>query len=249
MAKLGGRIAVVTGACSGIGRAIAACSRARARARRRRSRRRRGRGGGRGEFARHGVRTAAVAAGRRRRAGGQGRVRRHRRRARRDRHPRQQRRHRHDQPGSRHADRDVRRHDPRSTCGAPSSARARCSRRCGARAGDGSSTCRPSSRTRARRHGALLRRQGRDHGLHQVAGLRGRPRRHHGQLRSTRARSTRRCSKRCRRTGSRRRASELPIGRFGDVDEIAPAALLLASDEGSYFVGASFNPNGGDYMI
>jgi 3-oxoacyl-[acyl-carrier protein] reductase len=43
--------------------------------------------------------------------------------------------------------------------------------------------------------------------------------------------------------------SELPIGRFGEVHEIAPAALLLASEEGSYFVGASLNPNGGDYMI
>lgn len=42
---------------------------------------------------------------------------------------------------------------------------------------------------------------------------------------------------------------ELPIGRFGEVHEIAPAALLLASDEGSYFIGASINPNGGDYMI
>ncbi|MEK0084091.1 SDR family NAD(P)-dependent oxidoreductase [Benzoatithermus flavus] len=42
---------------------------------------------------------------------------------------------------------------------------------------------------------------------------------------------------------------ELPIGRFGEVHEIAPAALLLASDEGSYFIGATINPNGGDYMI
>jgi 3-oxoacyl-[acyl-carrier protein] reductase len=42
---------------------------------------------------------------------------------------------------------------------------------------------------------------------------------------------------------------ELPIGRFGEVHEVAPAALLLASEEGSYFVGASINPNGGDYMI
>jgi 3-oxoacyl-[acyl-carrier protein] reductase len=33
------------------------------------------------------------------------------------------------------------------------------------------------------------------------------------------------------------------------VDEIAPAAVLLASDEGSFFVGASLNMNGGDYMI
>ena len=46
-----------------------------------------------------------------------------------------------------------------------------------------------------------------------------------------------------------KKRSELPIGRFGEVHEIAPAALLLASDEGSYFIGASINPNGGDYMI
>jgi 3-oxoacyl-[acyl-carrier protein] reductase len=46
-----------------------------------------------------------------------------------------------------------------------------------------------------------------------------------------------------------RKKSELPIGRFGEVGEVAPAALLLASDEGSYFVGASINMNGGDYMI
>jgi len=46
-----------------------------------------------------------------------------------------------------------------------------------------------------------------------------------------------------------RKLGELPIGRAGRVDEIAPAAVLLASDEGSFFVGASINPNGGDYMI
>ena len=47
----------------------------------------------------------------------------------------------------------------------------------------------------------------------------------------------------------RKKLAELPIGRAGRVDEIAPAAVLLASDEGSFFVGASVNPNGGDYMI
>jgi 3-oxoacyl-[acyl-carrier protein] reductase len=43
--------------------------------------------------------------------------------------------------------------------------------------------------------------------------------------------------------------AELPIGRAGMVDEIAPTAVLLASDEGSYYLGASLNPNGGDVMI
>lgn len=46
-----------------------------------------------------------------------------------------------------------------------------------------------------------------------------------------------------------RKKEELPIGRFGEVGEVAPAALLLASEEGSYFIGASMNMNGGDYMI
>jgi 3-oxoacyl-[acyl-carrier protein] reductase len=46
-----------------------------------------------------------------------------------------------------------------------------------------------------------------------------------------------------------RKLAELPIGRAGEVAEIAPAAVLLASDEGSYFIGATINPNGGDYMI
>lgn len=46
-----------------------------------------------------------------------------------------------------------------------------------------------------------------------------------------------------------KKKSELPIGRFGEVDEVTPVFLLLASDEGSYFIGASLNVNGGDYMI
>jgi 3-oxoacyl-[acyl-carrier protein] reductase len=46
-----------------------------------------------------------------------------------------------------------------------------------------------------------------------------------------------------------RKKGELPIGRFGEVNEVAPVFLLLASDEGSYFIGASLNVNGGDYMI
>ncbi|WP_414474753.1 SDR family NAD(P)-dependent oxidoreductase [Microvirga sp. M2] len=47
----------------------------------------------------------------------------------------------------------------------------------------------------------------------------------------------------------KRKLSELPIGRAGTVDEIAPTAVLLASDEGAYYVGATMNPNGGDVMV
>jgi 3-oxoacyl-[acyl-carrier protein] reductase len=47
----------------------------------------------------------------------------------------------------------------------------------------------------------------------------------------------------------RRKMAEMPIGRPGTVDEIAPTAVLLASDEGSFYVGATLNPNGGDVMI
>jgi 3-oxoacyl-[acyl-carrier protein] reductase len=43
--------------------------------------------------------------------------------------------------------------------------------------------------------------------------------------------------------------SELPIGRFGEVEEVAPTAVFLASDESSYYVGQTLCPNGGDVML
>jgi 3-oxoacyl-[acyl-carrier protein] reductase len=43
--------------------------------------------------------------------------------------------------------------------------------------------------------------------------------------------------------------AELPIGRFGEVDEVTPTAVLLASDAGSYYVGQTLGPNGGDVML
>jgi 3-oxoacyl-[acyl-carrier protein] reductase len=46
-----------------------------------------------------------------------------------------------------------------------------------------------------------------------------------------------------------RRLAEIPLGRFGAVGEIAPTAVLLASSEGDYFVGATMNLNGGDVMV
>ena len=47
----------------------------------------------------------------------------------------------------------------------------------------------------------------------------------------------------------KRKLAELPIGRAGSVEEIAPTAVLLASDEGAYYIGATMNPNGGDVML
>jgi NAD(P)-dependent dehydrogenase (short-subunit alcohol dehydrogenase family) len=41
---------------------------------------------------------------------------------------------------------------------------------------------------------------------------------------------------------------QLPIGRVGRPEEMAAAAVFLASDEASYFVGQTLSPNGGDVM-
>jgi 3-oxoacyl-[acyl-carrier protein] reductase len=43
--------------------------------------------------------------------------------------------------------------------------------------------------------------------------------------------------------------AELPLGRFGTADEVAPTAVLLASDPGgNLFVGQVLGPNSGDVM-
>src|SRR5471032_230875 len=45
------------------------------------------------------------------------------------------------------------------------------------------------------------------------------------------------------------KSAELPLRRFGRADEVAPAALLLASDPGgNLFVGQTLGPNSGDVM-
>ena len=46
-----------------------------------------------------------------------------------------------------------------------------------------------------------------------------------------------------------KKRAELLIGRSGRVEEIAPTALLLATEEAAFYVGATFNPNGGDIMV
>lgn len=44
--------------------------------------------------------------------------------------------------------------------------------------------------------------------------------------------------------------AQLPVGRFGQPDEIAPTALLLASETGgAFYCGQTLSPNGGDVMV
>jgi 3-oxoacyl-[acyl-carrier protein] reductase len=42
--------------------------------------------------------------------------------------------------------------------------------------------------------------------------------------------------------------AELPLGRFGRVEEIAPTVVLIASDDGAYYTGSTLNISGGDVM-
>ncbi len=43
--------------------------------------------------------------------------------------------------------------------------------------------------------------------------------------------------------------SQLPTNRIGHVSEVVPSVLLLASNDGGFYQGATLNMNGGDYMI
>lgn len=42
---------------------------------------------------------------------------------------------------------------------------------------------------------------------------------------------------------------QLPLGRFGKPEEVAATAVLLASEDGSFYVGQTLSPNGGDIML
>ncbi len=46
-----------------------------------------------------------------------------------------------------------------------------------------------------------------------------------------------------------KKMAELPIGRFATPEEIAPTALLLASNDGAFYLGQTLSPNGGDVML
>jgi 3-oxoacyl-[acyl-carrier protein] reductase len=47
----------------------------------------------------------------------------------------------------------------------------------------------------------------------------------------------------------RERLSEIPLNRPATIDEIVPTVLLLASEQGSYYLGQTLNPNGGHIML
>jgi 3-oxoacyl-[acyl-carrier protein] reductase len=44
------------------------------------------------------------------------------------------------------------------------------------------------------------------------------------------------------------KCTQLPLGRFGEIDEVAPTAVFLASDAATNYVGQILGPNGGDVM-
>jgi 3-oxoacyl-[acyl-carrier protein] reductase len=47
----------------------------------------------------------------------------------------------------------------------------------------------------------------------------------------------------------RRKAAELPLGRFGEPEEVAATVAFLASPAASLFVGQTLGPNSGDVML
>jgi 3-oxoacyl-[acyl-carrier protein] reductase len=46
-----------------------------------------------------------------------------------------------------------------------------------------------------------------------------------------------------------RKLGQLPMRRFGQVGEVVPTAVFLASDASSYYTGQTLGPNGGDVML
>jgi 3-oxoacyl-[acyl-carrier protein] reductase len=47
----------------------------------------------------------------------------------------------------------------------------------------------------------------------------------------------------------RAKAAELPLGRFGEPEDVAATVAFLASDEAKIYVGQTLGPNSGDVML
>ena len=47
----------------------------------------------------------------------------------------------------------------------------------------------------------------------------------------------------------RAKAAELPLGRFGEPEDVAATVAFLASDEARIYVGQTLGPNSGDVML
>jgi 3-oxoacyl-[acyl-carrier protein] reductase len=47
----------------------------------------------------------------------------------------------------------------------------------------------------------------------------------------------------------RAKAAELPLGRFGEPEEVAATVAFLCSPAASLFVGQTLGPNSGDVML
>ena len=45
------------------------------------------------------------------------------------------------------------------------------------------------------------------------------------------------------------KAAELPLGRFGEPEDVAGTVSFLASDEARIYVGQTLGPNSGDVML
>ena len=45
------------------------------------------------------------------------------------------------------------------------------------------------------------------------------------------------------------KASELPLGHFGEPDDVAATVAFLASDDAKIYVGQTLGPNSGDVML
>jgi 3-oxoacyl-[acyl-carrier protein] reductase len=98
---------------------------------------------------------------------------------------------------------------------------------------------------RRRGHGALLRRQGRRHRPHERTRARARAARGAGNAIAPGPIE----SPMVGGISNEWKQAKLPLRRFGRADEVAPSAVLLASDPGgNLYVGQVLGPNSGDVM-